>query len=1098
MREPSHSGHVEVRALGPVEVVVGGTAVDLGPPKQRALFALLLAGADRVVSVDALTERLWAGEPPPRASASLQAYVSNLRRVLEPNREAGAAPTMLVTRAPGYLLRTTELFVDVRAFAELVQRADERLADDDPAAALADLDEALNLWRGEPYADVPDADWADLEVARLDEIRLTAIERRSRALLMLGRPEAVIADLEAQVAAHPLRERSWELLAVALYRCGRQADALTALRSAREGLADELGIDPGPDLQRLELAILRQDPQLQPAPAVPVAPAAVGPTGPISNEEPFVGRADALATLAVAGDNARAGRTTVVLVDGEPGIGKTRLVERALETAGLPSAWGRCPQHEVAPALWPWEQVLASRGGDIGALLGDRSALDEYDAMGARLRLYDAVARRLADAAPLAVVLDDLHWADTASLHLLVHLADALPDAALLVVATYRRHEADHLTDALAALTRAGAQRISLDGLDADDVRALVSAVGTDPGPERAADLARRTGGNPFFVGELARLPDDTVPAHVRDVVLQRVGRLPEETAALLANAAVAGLEFDAHVVADVAGRDLDATVELLDAALAAGLVTEARSLGTYRFAHAIVRDALLSQHSRLRTARLHEQLGEATARRYDHDPAHAGEVARHWLVAAGLGPAQARRAVGYAVAAARAAEARLAAEDAAGFWEEAIAAAELAGEQDQFELLLGLTSARHRAGQVVEALTLLDRTLDAAGNDPGRLATAAVTIIGNSLWYPWGYGERPERLLAALETATARIVGDSPDHALLLGCYATVLCHVGETERAPAVSAEGVAIARRLGDDAVLARALHLHLLATYGIDALKSSYDAAVELAEMPGAPAELVVSARIVANNARVHLGDVAGPLADLDAIDESIAQLRSPVLRAQSVAMRVGLLAALGRWDESEQVATELHRVYLATGVTPYYTAWLTNRLDVGWQRGQLSGLADELLAAVELTGLVGYLPGAALALVAEGRQDRAREVLRTATMPPRDYTWLTVAVSRLAAALELGETEIVAETRALLEPFRHYLAVAGSGTAVVGSVAAWLGEAALMLGDVEAADSLLREGVAVLERCGLPHWLARARQALAKCSPSDRTEAARVT
>src|SRR3954469_8373000 len=337
----------------------------------------------------------------------------------------------------------------------------------------------------------------------------------------------------------------------------------------------------------------------------------------------------------------------------------------------MPTAWGRCPQHEVAPPLWPWEQVLADVADDMTSLVGNQTSLTEYDAMGARIRLYDAVARRLADPGPLAVVLDDLHWADIASLHLLVHIADALPDAALLVVATYRRHEADHLTDVLAALARAGARRISLDGLDADDVRSLVTMVSGDPGAERAAELGERTGGHPFFVGELARLPDNTVPAHVGDVVLQRVGRLPEETAALLATAAVAGLEFDAHVVADVAGVDLDATVDLLDAGLASGLVNESHFLGAYRFAHALVRDALLSQHSRLRIARLHEQYGEVTARRYDGDPARAGEVARHWLAAAGLGTAQARCAAQQAVAAAQAAESRLAADDAARVWGE-------------------------------------------------------------------------------------------------------------------------------------------------------------------------------------------------------------------------------------------------------------------------------------------------------------------------------------------------------------------------------------------------------------------------------------------
>lgn len=247
---------VEWRALGPVEVLVEGRFVDLGPPTQRALFGLLLTRVNQPVALDRLIDELWSGVPPPAARASLRAYVSNLRRVLEPGRALRTPAVVLRTRAPGYLLDSRGVEFDVHRFADHATVGRDALGRADPQRAVDAFDAALVLWRGKPYADMCDAAWVAPEIARLEELRLSVVEGRCAALLEVGAHDAAMVDLEVYVRANPLREHGCELLALALYRAGRQAEALGLLRVTRGRLAEELGIDPGPALQRLEHDIL--------------------------------------------------------------------------------------------------------------------------------------------------------------------------------------------------------------------------------------------------------------------------------------------------------------------------------------------------------------------------------------------------------------------------------------------------------------------------------------------------------------------------------------------------------------------------------------------------------------------------------------------------------------------------------------------------------------------------------------------------------------------------------------------------------------------------------------------------------------------------
>ena len=247
---------VLIRVLGPVEADVDGSLVPLGGPRQRAVLARLVSARGEVVSVDRLIDDLWGGEPPAQAVTSLQAYVSNLRRLLEPGRPPRAPARILVSAAPGYAMALPPDAVDAWRFERLLSQA--RQAATAPATARALLRDGLSLWRGAAFAEVADEPWAEADVARLDELRRQAEEALVTATLRAGEAAAAVPAADLLTRREPLREEGWRLLALALWASNRQGEALDTLRRARRTLADALGLDPGPELAGLEEAILRQ------------------------------------------------------------------------------------------------------------------------------------------------------------------------------------------------------------------------------------------------------------------------------------------------------------------------------------------------------------------------------------------------------------------------------------------------------------------------------------------------------------------------------------------------------------------------------------------------------------------------------------------------------------------------------------------------------------------------------------------------------------------------------------------------------------------------------------------------------------------------
>jgi DNA-binding SARP family transcriptional activator/tetratricopeptide (TPR) repeat protein len=1045
---------VEYGILGPLEVVRDGTPVHVGPLKQRALLILLLMRANRVMPIDRLINELWAGRPPAQATITLQSYISSLRRTLEPGRPAGAASTLLVWRSPGYLLRVEPDELDTLRFERLVQEGRAALGSD-PARAEALLTQALTLWRGDALTDVATEGFALGEIARLTELHLSATEDRIEAGLALGRHGELAAVLEPLVAANPLRERLRGQLMLALYRCGRQADALRSYREGRSAMVQDLGIEPSPALRRLEEEILLQSPMLdwRPGPAAPV-PALAAPQpepGHMERSPPdtaiaragrdapsaLVGRDAEMAMLeqALAATSLQQGR--LVLLSGEPGIGKTRLAEEFAVLAGTRGAkvsWGGCYELEGAPAFWPWVQIVRGLAGDLdderlgsvlgsGAAhviqvvpeLGERVVAPSPPALlhdeGARFRAYEAITQlltRVASGRTLVVVLDDLHWADVPSLRLLAYAAGALRHTSVLVLGTYRDVEVGPghaLTETLARLAREPVtERVALRGLTEGDVgRFIAGATGATASRRFIANLHRRTAGNPFFLGELVRLLRSEgqleaadpieVPASVREVVGRRLAQLPDGSEQLLTVAALAPDAFRLDVLARVEGISDDQVLDVVEAALAARLIVEHYEPGSYRFAHDLVRETLFEGVSAPRRARLHARYGEALqavlGTRADEA---AAELAHHFCQAATLTPPSAAPAgvgtkgIGYARRAATNALARLAYEDAAAHYQRALVVLRREPEPDKrtrCELLLGLGDARRRCGDVAAARAALEPAFGLA-RDLGEaewMARAALDLGSSSSWGLWEDLWLPdETAIRLLEGALAALPeDDSVLRARVLGQLAVQFRTEDELHTR---SEQALQMARRLHDPLALTDALGARLVAwpVAGADERLAYADELVAMAHAARLrePAALGRQFRVIL---LLQRGDVIEAEAELARFEQAARELRQPILLVHLQWLHSMWAMLEGRLQDAGRLAAKAfasHSRANPVGARAAYTVQLAFLRREQGRFVEMEPALREHLAAQPRA----YIWRAALLLLLaeEGRLDEARALL----------------------------------------------------------------------------------------------------------------------
>ena len=1018
---------MRVNVLGPLQVVSSDGEVAAGPPKQRALLCLLVMHADHILSPGSIIDHLWGEHPPASAGANLQVYVSQLRRLLEPNRGRDEPPLILVTEGGGYGLRPSAakpgaLELDVHQLDTLLTRARELALSGRAERAVATLDEALGLWRGESYHDVRDESWAQPEIARLAEQRAAAVEQRAELLLALGRSADVVTAMEVFLGTEPLREHAWELLVRAYVALGRQADALDRLRTVRRLLAEDLGIDPGPALRELETAILRQTVT---APDTPREHTSVNR---------FVGRTAELVTLQQARRDALTG-SAVVLLSGEPGVGKSTLLARF---ATAQSLWGRYPDHATPPPLWGWEQVI--RAGTrvrpqivLAPSLAELLASDNetrHAGEGARLRFFDDVVGYLASIGPTEVILEDIHAADEASLRLLEHVAAArIPG--LLLVASFRSHETALLTATLARLARVEARRVELEGLDEDDVRELVGQLrGTDPGPDNAQLLAERTGGNPFYVTELARAGGE-LPAAVRDVLCDRVDRLGSEVVWALEAAAVVGEEFETWLVAETGDLPLEATALALDRAYQAGLVRDSPTGHGQTFSHALVIDALLARRSAAWLAVHHERCARALDRIRAGRPDLLAARAGHWIAAVELGPDRAAAAAEACIDAAAAARARHAPEQAVVLCQQAVAAGELAGlgGRRRAELLLELARSLYAGARYDEAAAVGIQALDLV-RDPALVVQVVDTMLADPQWISFPYDTDVSLIHHRLQQALAALPAGSSAWALGEACRGVLLSASGGDGDIDAVTSGAVQAARALDDPDLLIRVVQLRLVALRGPDFITERAETARLLRSLPGVPLALALVADLHSVSHDVESGEVAAAAIRLTALEERAEELRDPTLLRQTRYVRVALAMFEGRYEEA---AADLADVVARTPTASrhyFQAAEASIHAQLAYEQSALAGFAPFLEQAYAETGMSGFGYGLGMAVV-DTDPDHARSLLLRTPEPPRDYSWVTATVVRSHLAIRLGELDHVRRCRELLAPFRGGLVVNGT-------------------------------------------------------------------
>jgi DNA-binding SARP family transcriptional activator len=922
---------VEFAILGPLEVRVDGRRLALGGPKQRAVLAMLLLDANRPVSRDRLIDGLWGESPPRSASHTLDDYVSRLRRVLGGER--------IEREAAGFVLRVRPGEIDLDRFETLLERGRAASAAGDAAQATTNLGEALELWRGRALADLGNAEFAAEESERLEERRLLALEARIDGEIELGRGRELVGELERLVAGNPFRERLLGQLMLSLYRAGRQADALAAYQAFRRRFVEELGIEPGRALREREQAILHQDRSLDLPRAVTVAPT----TGV------FVGRERELAELLAGLESALSGRGRLFLISGEPGIGKSRLVDELANRAALRGAQllvGRSWEAGGAPAFWPWVQALRTLvrerdperlrselgvgAPDLAQLLPELrelfpglSELPPLDSEDARFRLFDAVAsvlRATAERQPLLLVLDDLHAADEPSLLLLQFVARELPSSRLLVVGAYRDVDPT-LTDRLGAtvteLAREPVTRsLALSGLAEGDVARFIEET-TERAPTAAlVDVVfAESEGNPLFVGEIVSLLEAegrlneqnlelVIPRSVKDVIGRRLRRLSDACNRILVLASVLGREFDLRALARVSGLDHATLLELLDEALSERVVSDVPGASSRkRFAHVLVRDTLYDGLKPTLRTELHYQVVEALEQLYGDEPGpHLAELAHHAVSACNFD-----KGLGYAQRAGDRALALLAYEEAArlyGLGLQVFDLGELGDAGARCELLLGLGEAQARMGDAEASTTFLEAAhLARSAGLREQIARAALGYGGRFVWMISGHDENTVPLLEGALRGLGK--EDGALRARVLARLAGALRDQPEPERRADLSAEAVEIARSLGDSATLAYVLDGRHSAIWGLDNIEERLaivDEIVRLADEIG-DRERQIQGRFYRAFGLFELGDARATRAELRAMERLADELRQPAQHWYVAILRTILALFEGRFEEA---------------------------------------------------------------------------------------------------------------------------------------------------------------------------------------------------
>ncbi|MGV9543340.1 BTAD domain-containing putative transcriptional regulator [Nocardia beijingensis] len=814
------------------------------------------------------------------------------------------------------------------------------------------------------------------------------------------------------------------------------------------------------------------------------------------------GRAAELTALSAAAQGEGPRAATLV---GEAGSGKSTVlhhIRAALRDAGFRVVLGRCPEDEAAPSAWPWVEMLRVLVGErdpgdlasaLAPLLTDGADPPQEDRAHGRFLLHRAVCGYLTAVAadrPLAILLDDAHRGDAETAALLAAVATRVP---ALVVIGYRPDEVPPaLADALATLATTVRARVRLHGLGLADSGRLVAALtGSTPADSVVETLHERTGGNPFYLTEFARLLQSEgevvaaseVPQGVRDVLRRRLSRLPETAVALLRLAAVIGREFDLEVLVRAAEVGEDDVLDAVEAGVLAGLLDEPAS-GRGRFTHILVRDTLLGDVPRVRRDRWHRRVAAAIE---EIDPGDVAALAHHY--GESVTPLTARRAADYAVVAAERAERRYAHDVAAAGYERAAAAlerhvgADTVAERVAMLCRAGRSHLAGGAGLAARAARDRAAALAEEAGRPDLLVRAFTAWDTPTPWMNRLYGVVEHQVVARLEDALRFPGLTSADRCRLL---VTLVDEIGGEagERAARAAAEAETIARELGDDTLLAPALQ----------ARASLYDTP----ERGRLGAELIEIGLRTDDSAYLVLGhtisvQAAAFAADLAAVREHLDAATVLADRYQwrqaqvANTMARGLLAlASGDADAAERHYLRANEMLTRAGILNAGGILLMAVFAVRWQQGragELAGLVDGFAGSAPQASVDATVDFQVLALLAGGDRAAAERVRRRARPVRHDLFRSLFLTLRGMTVAALGTPQEAGALYRDLLPYRDRLGGADTGSYVVGPVDTVLGDLAARRGEPGSAAEHYRAALRVARRCGNPVWIAAARERL---------------
>jgi DNA-binding SARP family transcriptional activator len=1128
---------VQVRLLGPLEVVDGNRRVEIGP-RERRMLAVLALRPGQVASVDQIAEAVWPDKLPPSGSKVIQNLALRLRRALANPEEVPAIETV----GAGYRLVASPGGIDVGCVENLADQARRAAAGGDLAAASVLLGEALAWWRGAPAQELGDMPAGVAEMHRLEELKLVLIEEKVEADLALGVHRQLVPDLERLVQEHPYREGLWRQLMVALYRGGRQAEALATFQRVRARLIEDLGVEPGPALRRTERAVLDHDPDLEPAPAARLERAAEPPPplpGPLRFDGSFVGRTAQLDALCRAIEDALGGDRRVVLVSGEAGAGKTRLVAEAARGArgrGCRVLYGQGDE----PVISPYEPLLGvcrvyfDQCGPLRLRDHSRSELAELsrlvpelaervpglphhrhgDPDSERRALSSAVASVLVRASAyggLVIVLDDLHWCDPAAIAVLRALISDPTPARLVIFGCFRDIETSPALDALVGdlPRRPGTGHVRLGPLTVGEVAELALLAADDDGaatPDLAPRLMARTGGNPFLVSALldaARAGDrkwlveaGSVPIVVRDMLARRLALLDPDSQHLLGLAAIAGVPVGIRFLRHFDNVPPDAVMRALDQALKLGILTDdTNQAGEYRFAHDLWRGALSSSHSPIGRMQQHRQVGEAIERFAAGSDRYLDLLAHHFLEAADdVGPA---RGADYAIAACRLAIDLLAFEKAAALADrssEIVSRLAPADTDRHLRLQLLLAEAYEKNADIARCR----EAALAAADDARRLGRSEELAIAARQYATMvvGAGVSNDNVVPLCEEALLALGTARPDlRARLLSAMGSHLA-VGQglAEQARRYTDEALELSAASGDPGARSDALMGATLALLGhadLDRRHALVDELLAIGERSNDFVQRSFGWRFRAV-ACLERGDLAGFRADR-------ARLASLPGTAGWVPIWLAVWAAMealleGRFADVNALAAAPLSLSGKRGDPSALSRYALQHFMLARETGNLDEVRPAVEAAAAGNDLFAY-QAALIRIDAEAAPTQATEAIsRLAT---EHYRAIPIDAFLPTTAFLLAEacTILRHPTAAVLYDrfcnYRGRLWVGGAGVVCFGAADRFLGMLAATAGRPDTAEAHLVSALAFEEQLGSPPLVARTRLELARLlSKSD--------